>query len=99
MQQEIEVFVFPASFAQHRLWFLNQLSPDNPFYNVSTALRLKGSLNLTALQQAFNEIVRRHEALRTNFVIVEGEIMQAIAPTLNLFIPVIALSYLSGIEQ
>ena len=60
MQQETEVFVFPASFAQQRLWFLNQLAPGNPFYNVSTALRLTGSLNLRCLEHTFNEIVQRH---------------------------------------
>ncbi|HEY9694287.1 MAG TPA: amino acid adenylation domain-containing protein [Oculatellaceae cyanobacterium] len=89
LSEEVDVFLFPTSFAQQRLWFLNQLAPDNPFYNVSTALRLKGSLNLTALQQAFNEIVRRHETLRTNFVMVEGEPMQAIASCLTVSIAVI----------
>ncbi|MGB3203984.1 MAG: amino acid adenylation domain-containing protein [Crinalium sp.] len=97
--QEVDVFLFPTSFAQQRLWFLNQLAPDNPFYNVSTALRLKGSLNLTALQQAFNEIVRRHETLRTNFVMVEGEIMQAIASDLTLSIVVKNLCHLSADER
>ncbi|MBG1271671.1 non-ribosomal peptide synthetase [Nostoc sp. WHI] len=77
--EEAEVFVFPTSFAQQRLWFLDQLAPGNPFYNVSTALRLKGSLNFTALKQTFNEIVRRHETLRTRFVMVEQQLMQAIA--------------------
>ena len=66
--EETEVFVFPTSFAQQRLWFLDQLASGNPFYNVSTALCLKGSLNFTALKQTFNEIVRRHETLRTTFV-------------------------------
>lgn len=56
-----EVFVFPASFAQQRLWFLSQLVPNNPFYNVSAAIRLTGNLNLTALKQTFNEIIRRHD--------------------------------------
>ena len=91
--------MFPTSFAQQRLWFLNQLAPDNPFYNVSTALRLKGSLNLTALQQTFNEIVRRHETLRTNFVMVEGEPMQAIASDLTLSIVVKNLCHLSAEER
>ncbi len=97
--QEVDVFLFPTSFAQQRLWFLNQLAPDNPFYNVSTALRLTGSLNLTALQQAFNEIVRRHETLRTNFVMVEGEPMQAIASSLTLSIVVKNLCHLSADEK
>ncbi len=97
--QELDVFLFPTSFAQQRLWFLNQLAPDNPFYNVSTALRLKGLLNLTALQQAFNEIVHRHETLRTNFVMVEGEPMQAIASSLTISIVVINICHLSADER
>ena len=76
--EEAEVFVFPTSFAQQRLWFLDQLAPGNPFYNVSTALRLTGSLNFTALKQTFNEIERRHETLRTTFVMVEQQPVQAI---------------------
>ncbi|HEY9669556.1 MAG TPA: condensation domain-containing protein, partial [Coleofasciculaceae cyanobacterium] len=63
--QEDEVFVFPASFAQQRLWFIDRLVPGNTFYNVPTATRLTGSLDFTLLAQTFNEIVHRHEALRT----------------------------------
>src|SRR4028119_1443147 len=70
----------PLSFAQQRLWFLDQLIPNNPFYNIPAAVRLSGSLNLAALEQTFNEIVRRHEALRTTFVMVEGQPIQVIAP-------------------
>jgi amino acid adenylation domain-containing protein len=75
---EQEVFVFPASFAQQRLWFLDQLTPGNTIYNVPTAIRLTGSLNLAALEQTFNEIVRRHEALRTTFKELEGQPVQVI---------------------
>lgn len=67
-----EVFVFRASFAQQRLWFLDQLIPGNTIYNVPTAIRLTGLLNCTALQQALQEIVCRHETLRTRFGILEG---------------------------
>ncbi|BDI18009.1 hypothetical protein ANSO36C_38110 [Nostoc cf. commune SO-36] len=86
--EETEVFVFPTSFAQQRLWFLDQLASGNPFYNVSTALCLKGSLNFTALKQTFNEIVRRHETLRTTFVMVQQPV-QAIAPSLSIPLPLI----------
>lgn len=89
-----EAFIFPTSFAQQRLWFLQQLAPGNPFYNVSAALRLQGSLNVAALEQTFNEIVRRHETLRTTFIQVEGEPVQAIAPSLILSIPIIDLRHL-----
>ncbi len=92
LNSEEEVFIFPASFAQQRLWFIDQLVPGNAFYNVPTALRLKGSLNLSALEQTFNEIVRRHEALRTRFGIADGELVQAIAPAPPLSIaPTISL--------
>jgi hypothetical protein len=99
MQQETEVFVFPASFAQQRLWFLNQLAPGNPFYNVSTALRLTGSLNLRCLEQTFNEIVQRHETLRTTFTLLEGELVQVIAPILTVSLPTIDLQNLSPTQQ
>jgi amino acid adenylation domain-containing protein len=104
--EEAEVFVFPTSFAQQRLWFLDQLAPGNPFYNVSTALRLTGSLNFTALEQAFNEIVRRHETLRTTFVMVEQQPMQAIpaescanAPSLTIPLPLIDLRNFESQER
>jgi amino acid adenylation domain-containing protein len=94
-----EVFVFPTSFAQQRLWFLNQLAPGNPFYNVSTALRLTGRLNLAALQETFNEIVRRHETLRTTFVMVEGQPVQAISPTMSIALPKIDLRNFERLER
>ncbi|MUG92221.1 amino acid adenylation domain-containing protein [Scytonema sp. UIC 10036] len=87
------------SFAQARLWFLSQLEPNSPFYNAQTALRLKGSLNITALAQSFNEIVRRHEVLRTTFVTINGQAAQVIAPTLNLPLPVVNLQDLSELER
>lgn len=94
-----DVFVFPASFAQQRLWFLAQLVPDNPFYNVAATVRLSGQLNLVALRQTFTEIVQRHEALRTNFAMVEGQLVQMIAPKLAISIPLINLQSLPEAEQ
>src|SRR6476469_4033934 len=98
LPEETEVFVFPTSFAQQRLWFLNQLAPNNPFYNVGCALRLTGSLNLTALEETFNQLVRRHETLRTNFALVEGQPVQVVAPDLTLSLPIINLCHLSERE-
>ena len=95
---EADVFVFPVSFAQQRLWFLEQLVPGNPFYNVPTAVRLTGPLDLAALEQTFNEIVRRHEALRTTFRMLDGQPVQAIAPQLSLPLPVVDLQ-LPATEQ
>ncbi|BAY12154.1 non-ribosomal peptide synthetase [Calothrix sp. NIES-2098] len=89
-----EVFVFPASFAQQRLWFLDQLNPGNSIYNVPTAIRLTGSLNLAALEQTFNEIVRRHEVFRTTFTVLDGQPLQVIAPNLTIPVNVLDLEQL-----
>ena len=96
---EDEVFVFLTSFAQQRLWFLDQLIPGTCFYNVPVTLRLIGPINPTALTQSFNEIVRRHEALRTTFEWMNGQPVQVIAPHLRLSIPIIDLQYLPTPEQ
>ncbi len=89
----------PLSFAQQRLWFLDQLVPNNPFYNVPTAIHLTGSLNLAALEQTFNEIVRRHEALRTTFAVVEEQPIQVIAASLKVSLPIIDLRQLPETER
>ncbi|MEH2068925.1 MAG: amino acid adenylation domain-containing protein [Nostoc sp.] len=68
----------PLSFAQQRLWFLDQLQPLSAFYNVPVALRLVGTLEVAALQQSLIEIIHRHEALRTNFIKVDGKPIQVI---------------------
>lgn len=70
----------PLSFAQQRLWFLYQLAPNNPFYNVPAAIRLKGELDQTALERSLHEIVRRHAALRTTFTTLDGQPVQVIQP-------------------
>ena len=87
------------SFAQERLWFLNQLEPDNPFYNMSMALRLRGPLDTDALERSLNEIVRRHEALRTTFAAVDGEPVQLIAPSLTIPLPVLDLRSLAEVSS
>lgn len=94
-----EVFVFPASFAQQRLWFLDQLIPGNAIYNVPTVIRLTGSLKLAALEQTFNEIVRRHETLRTTFIVLDGQPLQAIAPSLTIPLCVLDLQELPADKQ
>jgi ubiquinone/menaquinone biosynthesis C-methylase UbiE/acyl carrier protein len=66
------------SFAQQRLWFLAQLHPDNPLYNITGALRLQGDLQTAALERALQELVARHEILRARFVVVDDVPMQAI---------------------
>jgi len=71
---------FPLSFAQERLWFLNQFQPGLPVYNIPMPLRWPGPLNVVALEQSLNEIMRRHETLRTTFQVLDGPPVQIIAP-------------------
>ena len=71
--------LFPLSFAQERLWFLDQLEPGSAFYNISTGVRLGGELDIEALQRTFSEVVRRHEVLRTTFPMVHAVPVQRIS--------------------
>jgi len=89
----------PLSFAQARLWFLDQLESGSAFYNIPTAVRLSGLLHVAALEQSFNDIISRHETLRTNFTIQDGQSVQVIASTLTLSLPVIDLQDLPKTEQ
>jgi amino acid adenylation domain-containing protein len=82
------------SFAQERLWFLDQLEPGSSAYNISGALRLTGHLKVAALEWSLNEIIRRHEALRTIFVSGNGQPVQMIAPPQAFPLPLIDLSAL-----
>jgi amino acid adenylation domain-containing protein len=84
----------PLSFAQERLWFLDRLEPGGVLYNVPSALRATGALDVAALEAALDEIVRRHEALRTTFDQHEGEPFQVVAPALRMSIPMVDLSAL-----
>ncbi|HEY0172360.1 MAG TPA: amino acid adenylation domain-containing protein [Pyrinomonadaceae bacterium] len=71
---------WPLSFAQQRLWVLNQLEPAQPAYNVPAAARMRGELNLPALERTLTEVVRRHEVLRTTFQVFDGEPAQVVTP-------------------
>ncbi|HLL70298.1 MAG TPA: amino acid adenylation domain-containing protein, partial [Pyrinomonadaceae bacterium] len=82
----------PLSFAQQRLWFLDQFEPDSAVYNIPAAVRLSGVLDASALERSFNEVVRRHEILRTSFALVAGQPAQEIADALTPPLPVIDLS-------
>lgn len=90
---------FPLSFAQERLWFLDQLEPANPVYNLSAAFRLKIPINAEILQQSVNAIVQRHAILRTTFTAVEGRPMQVVTPTATLAMPVVDLRDLPATER
>jgi amino acid adenylation domain-containing protein/non-ribosomal peptide synthase protein (TIGR01720 family)/FkbM family methyltransferase len=89
---ESEVYVFPASLGQQRLWFLNQLEPASPFYNVSRIVRLSGDLRVDLLERALSAVVARHEVLRTRFASEEGNLMQVIEPESDLRLTLLDLA-------
>ncbi|HEX7332363.1 MAG TPA: amino acid adenylation domain-containing protein, partial [Pyrinomonadaceae bacterium] len=89
----------PLSFAQQRLWFIAQLDPNNPAYNCMEALRMTGKLNIPLLAQVLNEVVRRHEVLRTTFELVNDEPMQIVSAESRLNLRVIDLQGLPASEQ
>jgi hypothetical protein len=89
----------PLSYAQQRLWFLDQLEPNSSFYNVPAAVRLSGALNVEALQRTLSEVVRRHEVLRTHFITVDGKPVQVIDAPEPLKLEVIDLSTLDEAER
>jgi amino acid adenylation domain-containing protein len=89
----------PASYAQQRLWLIEQLEPGSAAYNVPSAARLRGSLDAGALAEALREIVRRHESLRTRFVSIDGRPVQVIEQGVELDVPTVDLTALSEVER
>src|SRR5216683_2712722 len=76
--------VYPAALAQERLWFLDQLQGMSSAYNVHLGLWLRGTLDRNALESSLQEMVRRHDSLRTAFKLEDGELRQTIARRLTL---------------
>ncbi len=85
---------FPLSFAQQRLWFLDQLDPGSPAYNIWAVSRLGGSTRPSFLEAGLREIVRRHQTLRTTFTLVDGEPVQVVGADASLSLPVVDLGAL-----
>src|SRR5713101_3593284 len=83
---------FPASFAQQRLWFLDQLEPGTAAYNLARAFRITGPLDVNALNLAVEAVVKRHESLRTVFDSVDGETRQIVLSDVHVNIPIVDLS-------
>lgn len=75
---------YPMGYGQQRLWFLEQLEPNNIFYNTFRAYEIAGAVDVVALEKALNGILERHAALRTTFTVQEGQPMQVVAPTLHI---------------
>ncbi|MEU1756804.1 amino acid adenylation domain-containing protein [Micromonospora matsumotoense] len=89
----------PVAFAQRQLWFLDQLAPGNPFYNNPIAFDIVGALDTAALTRALTEVVRRHEALRTVFPLVDGEPCQVVRPAGPVALPVTDLTALPAPQR
>jgi amino acid adenylation domain-containing protein len=89
----------PLSFAQQRLWFIDQLEPNSSLYNIPVAVRLTGSLDIPALERTLSEIVRRHEVLRTTFTQAETRPRQVINPAMSIKLPVTDLRELTDEER
>ncbi|MBI2197271.1 MAG: amino acid adenylation domain-containing protein [Candidatus Rokubacteria bacterium] len=88
-----------ASFGQERFWLLDQLVPDRALYNVPMHFRLEGPLDETAIERSLQEIVSRHETLRTTFTAAEGDLLQVVAPSLDLALPLSDLRRLAPAER
>jgi amino acid adenylation domain-containing protein len=84
----------PLSFAQESIWCLQQLTPESSAYNSFVVLRFSGALSVSVLESSFNEIIRRHEILRTTFTVVEGQPVQIITPSLTIPLEIIDLQNL-----
>ena len=90
----------PLSYAQQRMWFVQQLEVNSGFYNITAAVNLKGHIhNIAALEYSLNHIINRHEILRTNFVAVDGQPMQVIASNLTIKLGVVDLQHLEATQR
>jgi acyl-CoA synthetase (AMP-forming)/AMP-acid ligase II/acyl carrier protein len=86
--------LLPLSFAQQRLWFLDQMDPGNWLYNIPRAIRLTGKLDIPAMEQALNDLIARHEILRTTYQVKDDQAVQVIAPELKVELPLLDLTSL-----
>src|SRR2546425_7731149 len=89
----------PLSFGQQQVWLHAQFAPGMPVYNEAITVHRKGLLDVPALEQSFNEIIRRHEAWRTTFTIVDGRPVQVVNPAPTLRLPVVDLRGLPEAER
>jgi amino acid adenylation domain-containing protein len=94
-----EMICFPASFAQQRLWFIDQMTPGKATYNLPGALRVTGKLDVAVLKKALEEVSRRHETLRTRFVSVQGEAQQVIEDQVKVQLPIVDLTSIAGEQE
>lgn len=91
--------IFPMSYAQEQLWFESQLKPQSTAYTIANAVQLHGHLDLASLRRSFQEIVKRHETLRTTFDLIDGRLVQIVAEDAALALDIIPLTQLSQEQQ
>ncbi|HEX2269094.1 MAG TPA: condensation domain-containing protein, partial [Pyrinomonadaceae bacterium] len=89
----------PLSFAQQRMWFLDLYKPDSHYYTIATAVQLTGPLNVPALERSFTESIRRHQVLRTNFVMLGDRPVQFVNPAARVTLPIIDLTEIPAERQ
>ncbi|MCB1018488.1 MAG: AMP-binding protein, partial [Acidobacteria bacterium] len=94
-----DIYAFPLSPAQRRLWFVEQLKPGTPVYNIPSAFRLTGKLNRAALEHSLRGVVQRHDSLRTTFETIEGEPTQIVRERIGEFFETIDLRELPEQER
>ena len=87
--------ILPLSFSQEHQWFIEQFNPNSPLYNLPNIVRMKGHLNIDALEKSFTEIVNRHEVLRATFTLLDGQPVQMFSPPQSLTLPILDLSHLN----
>jgi len=90
---------FPLSFAQQGLWFLYQLAPDSPLYNIACSVTIKGPLQKKLLERSLSELIQRHQALRTHFEMQEDHPIQLIEPIRSVSLPIVDLAKLPGTSR
>ena len=98
-RQDRDSATCPASIDQERLWFIDQLQPGNTAYNIFNASRIRGSLNVPIMERVINELIQRHEVLRTTLKSVDGLPVQVIAPELKITLEPVSLEHLPEAER
>ncbi len=93
------IFIFPVSYAQKALWLMSRFEPLSAAYNIATAFRLTGTLDVDVLERCLNEIVRRHEVLRTTIAMIEERLVQIVYPSHSLRIASVELGHLHEHER
>jgi len=94
-----KVCVYPATYPQKQIWFINQVNPESPAYNIPHAYDIEGDLNIPVLQKSINEIIRRHETFRTNFIDSDYGPVQVVRSELELDIPITDLSQSNTVDS